>query len=57
MTGFDTVARGAGAVIETLLDEDAVLPSARRGAMRSTPPRAPIRHAWVAGAGDRRRHT
>jgi Protein of unknown function (DUF1403) len=26
-------ARGAGAVIETLLDEDAVLPSARRGAM------------------------
>jgi hypothetical protein len=26
-------AKGAGAVIETLLDEDAVLPSARRGAM------------------------
>jgi hypothetical protein len=26
-------ARGAGAVIETLLNEDAVLPSARRGAM------------------------
>jgi hypothetical protein len=26
-------AKGAGAVIETLLDEDAVRPSARRGAM------------------------
>ena len=47
-------AKGAGAVIETLLDEDAVLPSARRGAMsdrgmrrrpRSPQPGAP--HTYV----------